>query len=133
MPPRTDRVHPSTRRGQHTADGRPAGEFRIVGLFTSTVYSRSVRSIPYLRRKEAAVLARAGFAAQSHSGKALANVLDGYPRDELFQIDEDTLFQFALAILQLEERPRVRVLARRDRFDRGRACKEVLCRRRAGL
>ena len=41
-----------------------------------------------------------------------------YPRDELFQIDEDTLYQFALAILQLDERPRVRVLARRDRFDR---------------
>ena len=41
-----------------------------------------------------------------------------YPRDELFQIDEDTLYHFALAILQLDERPRVRVLARRDRFDR---------------
>src|SRR5262249_21887944 len=37
---------------------------------------------------------------------------------ELFQIDEDTLYRFAVAILQLEERPRVRVLARHDRFDR---------------
>ena len=100
------------------ADGRPAGEFRIVGLFTSTVYSRPVRSIPYLRRKVDAVIVRSGFEPESHSGKALVNVLDSYPRDELFQIDEDTLFQFALAILQLEERPRVRVLARRDRFDR---------------
>src|SRR5205807_2330491 len=41
-----------------------------------------------------------------------------YPRDELFQIDEDTLYQFALAVLQLDERPRVRVLPRRDRFNR---------------
>ena len=54
----------------------------------------------------------------SHSGKALVNVLETYPRDELFQIDEDTLYHFALAILQLDERPRVRVLPRRDRFDR---------------
>ena len=54
----------------------------------------------------------------SHSGKALVNVLENYPRDELFQIDDDTLYQFALAILQLDERPRVRVLPRRDRFDR---------------
>ena len=100
------------------ADGNPIGEFRIVGLFTSTVYTRSIRSIPYLRRKEDAVLTRAGFASGGHSGKALVNVLDTYPRDELFQIDEDTLYQFALIILQLEERPRVRVLARRDRFDR---------------
>ena len=45
-------------------------------------------------------------------------MLEHYPRDELFQIDEDTLYSFALAILQLDERPRVRVLARRDRFDR---------------
>ncbi len=59
-----------------------------------------------------------GFDPSSHSGKALVNVLEHYPRDELFQIDEDTLYQFALAILQLDERPRVRVLPRRDRFDR---------------
>jgi glutamate dehydrogenase len=60
----------------------------------------------------------AGFDSASHSGKALANVLKHYPRDELFQVDEDTLYNFTLAILQLEERPRVCVLARRDRFDR---------------
>ena len=100
------------------ADGNATGEFRIVGLFTSTVYIRSIRSIPYLRRKVDAVLTRAGFDPDSHSGKALVNVLETYPRDELFQIDEDTLYHFALSILQLEERPRVRVLARRDRFDR---------------
>ena len=43
------------------ADGNPTGEFRIVGLFTSTAYIRSTRSIPYLRRKVDAVLTRAGF------------------------------------------------------------------------
>ncbi len=100
------------------AGGKLVGEFRIVGLFTSTAYTRAARSIPYLRRKLAAVEARAGFDMRSHSGKALANVLDNFPRDELFQIDEDTLYRFALAIMQLDERPRVRVLARRDRFDR---------------
>ncbi len=99
-------------------DGNLVGEFRIVGLFTSTAYTRTAHSIPYLRRKIAHVEQRAGFDANSHSGKALANVLAHYPRDELFQIDEDTLYHFALAILQLDERARVRVLARRDRFDR---------------
>ena len=100
------------------ADGNPAGEFRIVGLFTSTAYTRSARIIPYLRRRVDAVLKRAGFEPESHSGKALVNVLESFPRDELFQIDEDTLYQHAMAILQLEERPRVRVLARRDQYDR---------------
>jgi glutamate dehydrogenase len=100
------------------AEGRLTGEFRIVGLFTSTVYTRSTRTIPYLRRKVDAVMKRAGFDPDSHSGKALVNVLESYPRDELFQIDEDLLFQFALEILYLDERPRVRLLVRRDRFDR---------------
>ena len=98
--------------------GKLVGEYRFCGLFTSTAYTRSVRAIPYLRRKADDVIRRAGFDPASHSGKALVNVLETYPRDELFQIDEDLLYQFALAILQLGERPRVRVLPRRDRFDR---------------
>ena len=82
-----------------TRDGKLAGEFRIVGLFTSTAYTRATRSIPYLRRKVDAMVTRAGFDPDGHSGKALVNVLENYPRDELFQIDEDTLYQFALAML----------------------------------
>ena len=98
--------------------GKLVGEFRLCGLFTSTAYTRSVRAIPYLRRKADDVIRRAGFDPASHSGRALVNVLETFPRDELFQIDEELLYQFALAILQLDERPRVRVLPRRDRFDR---------------
>jgi glutamate dehydrogenase len=99
-------------------DGKLAGEVRIVGLFTSTAYTRSTRRIPYLRHKVDAVVKRAGFDPDGHSGKALVNVLENYPRDELFQIDEDTLYQFALVVLRLDERPRIRVLPRRDRFNR---------------
>jgi glutamate dehydrogenase len=98
--------------------GRVVGELRIVGLLTSSAYTRSTRSIPYIRRKVNAVIDRAGFSSTGHSAKALANVLETYPRDELFQIDVETLYDFAVAIMQLDERPRVRVLPRRDRFDR---------------
>jgi glutamate dehydrogenase len=100
------------------ADGKLIGECVLCGLLTSTAYTRSVRAIPYLRRKVDRVISRAGFDPSSHSGKALVNVLEHYPRDDLFQIDEDTLYHFALAIMQLDERPRVRVLPRPDRFDR---------------
>ncbi|MBN9021628.1 MAG: NAD-glutamate dehydrogenase, partial [Rhizobiales bacterium] len=103
---------------RYDADGRLAGEVRFLGLFTSAAYTRSVGAVPYIRRKVANVMARAGFAPASHSGKALANVLETYPRDELFPIDEDTLYDFAMQVMALGERPRVRVLARRDRFDR---------------
>src|SRR5436305_2599416 len=84
------------------ASGAPAGELRIVGLFTSTAYTSSTRSIPYLRRKVDHVVARAGFDAEGHSGKALVNVLETYPRGELFQIDAETLYQCAIAGLPLD-------------------------------
>ena len=102
----------------YDAKGRLAGELRIVGLFTSTAYTRSVMKIPYLRSKAETVIAKSGFNPGDHSGKALINVLESYPRDELFQIAIPTLRKHAEAILALGERPRVRVLVRVDQFDR---------------
>ncbi len=101
-----------------TADGRLDGELRIVGLLTSNAYTGSALAIPYLRLKVARVAKNIGFDPASYSGRSLLNVLDAYPRDELFQIDVGTLESFALAILQLTERPRIRALARVDEFDR---------------
>ena len=75
--------------------------------------------MPYLRRKVGEGGGAApGFDPASYAGRALLNVLENYPRDELFQIDEDTLYRFALEILNLSERPRIRVLARPDEFNR---------------
>jgi glutamate dehydrogenase len=100
------------------AEGKLSGELRIVGLFTSTAYTRSVLNIPYLRSKADTVITKSGFDKSDHSGKALINVLESYPRDELFQIDATLLRKHAMAVLALGERPRVRVLVRTDQFDR---------------
>jgi glutamate dehydrogenase len=100
------------------AKGELAGELRVVGLFTSTAYTRSPSAIPLLRRKIEAVVAASGFNPAGHSGKALINVLESFPRDELFQIDAEMLADMAHGILRLEERPRSRLFVRRDRFDR---------------
>jgi glutamate dehydrogenase len=102
----------------YTPDGRLEGELRVVGLFTSGAYTRSTRQIPYVRHKVTRVLQRAGFDPNSHSGKALMHILEEYPRDELFQVDVDTLYNFVMEILILYERPRVRALTRVDKFDR---------------
>src|SRR3982075_1494119 len=102
----------------YTPDGSLEGELRLVGLFTSGAYTRSARQIPYVRHKVAQVLQRAGFDPDSHSGKAVQHILEEYPRDELFQVDAETLYNFVMEILTLYERPRVRALARADKFDR---------------
>ncbi|MBP1851873.1 NAD-glutamate dehydrogenase [Rhizobium halophytocola] len=100
------------------ADGHVTGELRIVGLFTATAYTRSVNRIPLLRAKIDTVIAHFGFDPQSHSGRMLQNTLESYPRDDLFQIDADMLIRFSEQIMDLAERPRVRVLPRIDQFDR---------------
>ncbi|TPL86557.1 NAD-glutamate dehydrogenase [Mesorhizobium sp. B2-3-14] len=102
----------------YSAKGTLAGELRIVGLFTSTAYTRSVMKIPYLRSKAETIIAKSGFDRHDHSGKALINVLESYPRDELFQVPVPILRKHAAAILGLVERPRVRALVRVDQFDR---------------
>ncbi|MFK0689283.1 NAD-glutamate dehydrogenase [Mesorhizobium sp. IMUNJ 23033] len=102
----------------YTAKGTLSGELRIVGLFTSTAYTRSVMKIPYLRSKAETVITKSGFNPGDHSGKALINVLESYPRDELFQVPIPILRKHAEAILGLIERPRVRALVRADQFDR---------------
>jgi len=102
----------------YTARGVLSGELRIVGMFTSTAYTRSVMKIPYLRSKAETIIAKSGFNPHDHSGKALINVLESYPRDELFQVPTPILRKHAEAILALSERPRVRALVRVDQFDR---------------
>ncbi|MEN3354518.1 MAG: glutamate dehydrogenase, partial [Betaproteobacteria bacterium] len=102
--------------------GEVAGEHRFLGLYTSAAYMAGPRDIPLLRRKVAAVAQRAQLPPQSHSGKALTNILDTYPRDELFQISTDELFETALGILHLGERQRLRLFVRRDPFERFISC-----------
>jgi glutamate dehydrogenase len=102
--------------------GDVVGEFRFLGLWTSAAYHSSPIDIPVLRHKVASVVRRAGFPANSHSGKDLIAILETYPRDELFQTGEDELYEIAIGILSLQERRRVRVFVRRDRFDRFVSC-----------
>jgi len=107
---------------RYGADGKVVGERRFVGLWTSSAYTRTPREIPYLRRKIEHTIARSGVVPGSHDGKALLNILETYPRDELFQVPAEELYDTALGILGLEERPRIRLFVRQDRFERFFSC-----------
>nr|MDQ2860155.1 NAD-glutamate dehydrogenase [Pseudomonadota bacterium] len=103
---------------RYGADVKPSGEVRFVGLFTAQAYDEPARVTPLLRRKLAKVMAAAGYAPGSHNALRLTNILETYPRDELFQIGEDELLATALGILHLSDRPQVKLFVRRDPFDR---------------
>jgi glutamate dehydrogenase len=100
------------------AAGKLVGERRFVGLFTSAAYSESPREIPFLRRKVANVMARAGFPKGSHNAKALTVVLETFQRDELFQISEEDLLHIAPTLAHLGDRPHTKAFVRFDQFER---------------
>ncbi|MEM7171722.1 MAG: NAD-glutamate dehydrogenase [Pseudomonadota bacterium] len=102
--------------------GKVQGERLFVGLFTSTAYSRSPRSIPLLREKVDNVMRRSGFSPGSHDGKALMHILETYPRDELFEISEAELLKISLGVLHLQERQRTALFVREDSFGRYVSC-----------
>ena len=110
--------------GVKSFDGRGSvtGEHRFLGLWTSSAYHRSPRDIPVLRRKVERVVEYFGLDPHSHDGKAVLNVLETYPRDELFQADVDDLIRIVRGVVNLYERRTVRLLARRDPFHRFYAC-----------
>ncbi len=98
--------------------GEVIGEWRFLGLYSSLAYSTRPSDIPVLRRKVAKVLETAGFAPNSHAGKALQNIIDNFPRDEMFQSTPQELARIVTGIVELQERHRLRLFTRRDIFDR---------------
>jgi len=104
------------------ARGRVDGEHRFLGLWTSTAYHGSPREIPVLRRKVERVIEHFGLDPASHDGKAVLNVLETYPRDELFQAGVADLIHIVRGVVNLYERRTVRLLVRRDPYHRFYSC-----------
>ncbi len=112
------------------AVGQVIGLRLILGLFTTDSYFRLPHEIPVLRQKVRRCQERSGFAADSRDGKMLQHILDNFPRDELFQIDEASLLETALGVLHLQQRPRVALFVLRDPFERFATCLVYLPRDR---
>ncbi len=100
------------------AEGNVIGERRFLGLFSSAAYTESVRRVPVVRRKVEEVLRRAGFSPNSHDGRDLLQILETYPRDELFQTPVEELLSTVTSVLYLQERRRLRLYLRQDEYGR---------------
>src|SRR5690348_3144265 len=111
-------------------EGTVTGEFRFLGLYTHAAHTAPIDTVPVLRRKLAQVLAEAGLTRDSHDGTDLAEILEDYPREELFEISAAELTPIALGVLRLSERKQTRLFLRRDRYGRYMSCLVYLPRDR---
>lgn len=100
------------------ADGSVAGEQRFLGLLSSRAYTESILRIPVVRERAAKVLEVVGFDARSHAGKQVIDILENYPRDELFHTDVDDLVPVVRSLLYAGQRRRLAAFGRRDPFGR---------------
>ena len=111
-------------------DGEVVGERRFLGLYSSAAYTESLTRIPVVREKAYAVIDALGVERMSHTGKALMDVLETYPRDELFQTPLEELVPTARAVLHIRERRQVRLFVRPDTYRRYLSCLVYLPRDR---
>lgn len=103
-------------------DGTPCAEQRFIGLFTSTVYNTHPKDIPFIRRKVALVMQNSKLSPTGHGGKELLDILTTLPRDDLFQATTQELTDLGIAILHIQQRPRIRLFVRRDAYNRFVSC-----------
>jgi len=110
--------------------GEVRGEHRFLGMLTSAALHENVLDIPVIRGTVLGVIQRAGFPLESHSGQRMLDVIQNYPRTELFSTDADTLYQTVTGVLSLAERRKLRLFLRRDHYHRFYSCLVYLPRDR---
>ncbi|MEQ8313935.1 MAG: NAD-glutamate dehydrogenase [Gammaproteobacteria bacterium] len=104
------------------SDGNVVVEHRFLGLYTSSVYFQSVQDIPIVRLKVKSVLEESGFAPNGHSIKDLLQVINVFPRDELFQITPAQLLETAVEITQIRETQICKLFMRKDSYGKFYSC-----------
>ncbi len=102
--------------------GNVVGEDRFIGLYAASLYTSSASQLPILKGKLNRICEGTGFEKGSHAHKALLNILETYPRDELVQATEEELGQIAMGVFQMQERGITRMFVRKDAFGRFVSC-----------
>ena len=103
-------------------NGEVTGEHRFLGMFTTSALHEDVLDIPVVGRRVRDVIHRAGFPMDSHSGQAMLEVIQSWPRAELFSTDPDSLYATATGAIALADRRRIRAFLRRDPYRRFFSC-----------
>ncbi|WP_350594556.1 MULTISPECIES: NAD-glutamate dehydrogenase [unclassified Pseudoalteromonas] len=110
--------------------GNVIGEDRFIGLFSSNFYNYSAADVPVLKSKIDRIMQMCDFAKGTHAYKAVLNILETYPRDELVQARESELLEVAMGVLQVQERDMCRLFVRKDAYGRFFSCMVYVPRER---
>ncbi|MET6758658.1 NAD-glutamate dehydrogenase [Pseudoalteromonas sp. NCIMB_1079] len=111
-------------------EGNVIGEDRFIGLFSSSFYNNSATDVPVLKSKINRIMEMCDFAKGTHAYKAVLNILETYPRDELVQAREGELLEVAMGVLQVQERDMCRLFVRKDAYGRFLSCMVYVPRER---
>jgi len=111
-------------------EGNVIGEDRFIGLFSSSFYNNSAADVPVLKSKINRIMDMCDFAKGTHAYKAVLNILETYPRDELVQARESELLEVAMGVLQVQERDMCRLFVRKDAYGRFLSCMVYVPRER---
>ncbi|WP_289169168.1 NAD-glutamate dehydrogenase [uncultured Pseudoalteromonas sp.] len=111
-------------------EGNVVGEDRFIGLFSSSFYNNSAADVPVLKTKINRIMDMCDFAKGTHAYKAVLNILETYPRDELVQARESELLEVAMGVLQIQERDMCRLFVRKDAYGRFFSCMVYVPRER---
>ncbi len=106
------------------------GEHRFLGVFTINALHEDVLDIPVVGRRVRDVIHRAGFPLESYTGQRMLEVIQNWPRSELFSTNTDTLYQTTTGVIALADRRRLRLFLRRDPYGRFFSCLVFLPRDR---
>ncbi|MGW0183753.1 NAD-glutamate dehydrogenase domain-containing protein, partial [Nocardia sp. NPDC003345] len=99
-------------------NGVARGEHLFLGVFTVTALHENVLDIPVVGQRVLSAIEGSGFALDSFSGQAMLEVMQGFPRSELFSSDAATLRRVAGAVLNVGLRRQVRLFVRVDPYGR---------------
>jgi glutamate dehydrogenase len=103
-------------------DGTVTGEHRFLGVFNTNALHEDVLDIPVVEHRVRKVIHRAGTPMDSYTGQKMLEVIQNWPRTELFSTSADSLYHTVTGVIALADRRRLRLFLRKDPYGRFYSC-----------
>lgn len=99
-------------------NGKPQGIYQFIGIFTKIAFTGSAFETPIISRKVQSVFNQFGLAPQWHDGKTLITIINSIPRDELFYLGEDQIYNMSQNVLNMNDEHSLTLSIRPDIYGR---------------